>query len=477
MTPADKQPDELKGGKAPALRRVERRRRSLFRSAPRPKSAVVAQFQSDAIEVEERAPPRVARLTLYSVVALIVAAVTWASVSHVDMIVTAQGKLITTRPNLVVQPLETSVIREIHVRAGDVVNRGDVLATLDPTFSQADLDQLRTRVAAFDATINRLKAELGGYEFVVTDSENPDDVLQGKMFVQRRTFHETQLRNFDAQIASARANLKTSQDEEAVLVQRLETMKSIEAMRGTLMDKEVGSRLNFLLSRDARLDVESTLSKIRGNQADYEHKVDKARADQQVFVEEFRRTAYQELVETLAKRNSAAEELKKVELRRQLIMLSAPADAIVLEIANRTIGSVVREAETLFVLVPRDVPLQAEINVEGKDIGQVAVGQSVRIKFEAFPFQKYGTGTGAVRVVSQDTFAPDTKGEATHRAPAPYYRVLVDVIDTKLRLQPERIQMIPGMAVTAELKAGRRSVISYFLYPLLRGLDESIREY
>jgi hemolysin D len=477
MTSTDKQPLGEKVGKAPPPKTVERRRRSLFRAAPPRKPAVVAEFQSDAIEVEQRTPPRIARVTLYCVVALILAAVGWAAGSQVDMIVTAQGKLITTRPNLVVQPLETSVIREIHVRAGDVVNRGDVLATLDPTFSQADLDQLRTRVAAFEATIHRLMAELGGYEFVVTDPANPDDVLQSKMFLQRRTFHEAQVRNFDAQIASARANLKTGQDEEAVLVQRLETMRSIETMRGTLLAKEVGSKLNLLLSQDARLEVESNLSRVRGNQADYEHKVEKARADQQVFVEEFRKTAYQDLVETLAKRNSAAEDLKKVELRRQLIMLSAPADSIVLEIANRTVGSVVREAETLFVLVPRDVPLQAEINVEGKDIGQVAVGQPVRIKFEAFPFQKYGTGSGAVRVVSQDTFAPDTKGEGARRMPAPYYRVLVDVTDTKLRLKPERIQMIPGMAVTAELKVGRRSVISYFLYPLLRGLDESIREY
>ena len=477
MTPADKQPNDVKAGKAPATKSVERRRRLLFRPSVRPRPALVAQFQSDAIEVEERTPPRIARLTLYSVVGLILAAVTWASVSHVDMIVTAQGKLITTRPNLVVQPLETSVIREIHVRAGDVVNRGDALATLDPTFSQADLDQLRTRVAAFDATINRLKAELGGYDYVVTDPANSDDVLQGKMFAQRRTFYETQLRNFDAQIASARANLKTGQDEEAVLVQRLETTTSIETMRGTLMAKEVGSRLNLLLSRDARLEVDSNLSRVRGSLVDYAHKVEKARADQQVFVEEFRKTDYQDLVETIGKRNSAAEDLKKVELRRQLIMLKAPADAIVLEVASRTVGSVVREAETLFVLVPRDVPLQAEVNVEGKDIGQVAVGQPVRIKFEAFPFQKYGTGTGTVRVVSQDTFMPDPKSEGAHRMPAPYYRVLVDITDTKLRLQPERIQMIPGMAVTAEMKVGRRSVISYFLYPLLRGLDESIREY
>jgi HlyD family secretion protein len=476
MTGAEKSQANANADKAAGPKIVERRRR-VFRSAPPRRQALVAEFQSDAIEVEQRTPPRIARMTLYCVVALILVAVAWASVSQVDMIVTAQGKLITTRPNLVVQPLETSVIREIHVKAGDAVNRGDVLATLDPTFSQADLDQLRTRVAAFDASINRLKAELGGYEFVVADPNNSDDVLQGKMFLQRKTFYETQLSNFDAQIASARANLKTSQDEEAVLVQRLETMKSIETMRGTLMDKEVGSRLNYLLSQDARLEVESNLSRIRGNRADYKHKVEKARADQQVFVEEFRKTAYQDLVETIAKRNSAAEDLKKAELRRQMIVLTAPADAVVLDIASRTIGSVVREAETLFVLVPRDVPLQAEVNVEGKDIGQTAVGQPVRIKFEAFPFQKYGTGSGVVRVVSQDAFAPDPKAEGARRPTAPYYRVLVDISDVHLRFPSKRIHMIPGMAVTAEMKVGRRSVISYFLYPLLRGLDESIREY
>lgn len=473
--PANPRADMRSDGPGP-LKTVERRRRGLFRPrASRPQ--VVSDFQSDAIEVEHREPPRVARVTLYCVVLLILTAIGWATGAQVDMIVTAQGKLITTRPNLVVQPLETSVIREIHVRAGDRVNKGDLLATLDPTFSQADHDQLRKRVAAFDASINRLRAELNGPEYAASEPAGADELLQRKVFLQRKSSYDAQMQNYDAQIASAEANLKTAQDEETVLVQRLETMKSIEVMRSTLAEREVGSRLNLLLSRDARLDVESNLARVRGNIADYEHRVDKSRADRKVFAEDFRKTAYQDLVETLAKRDSAAEDLKKVELRRQLIVLKAPADAIVLEIASRTIGSVVREAETLFVLVPRDVPLQAEVNVEGRDIGQVSVGQPVRIKFEAFPFQKYGTATGAVRVVSQDSFSPDPKAEGARRATAPYYRVLVDLLDTQLRLPAERVQLIPGMAVTAELKVGRRSIMSYFLYPLLRGLDESIREY
>ncbi|MHC2760908.1 biotin carboxyl carrier protein [Bradyrhizobium liaoningense] len=148
QTRTDGKPDGL----APA-RSVERRKKP-FRPAPR-RMPVVAEFQSDATEVEQQAPPRLARITLYGLFALIAFAVTWASVSQVEMIVTAQGKLTTTRPNLVVQPLETSVIREIHVKAGDRVNRGDLLATLDPTFSQADFDQLRGRVAGFDASIDR----------------------------------------------------------------------------------------------------------------------------------------------------------------------------------------------------------------------------------------------------------------------------------------------------------------------------------
>ncbi|SFO57908.1 HlyD family secretion protein [Bradyrhizobium sp. Ghvi] len=475
MTATEKTKIEAAPGRF-GLPPVSRTRRRLMRSAPAG-SRVVAQFQSDAAEIELQTPPRVGRITLYCVVGLIVAAITFACVSRVDMIVTAQGKLITTRPNLVVQPLETSVIREIRVKVGDAVNRGDVLAVLDPTFSQADLAQLRSRLAGLDASIDRLRAELDGTDYGLDETLNADQALQRRLFLQRKAAYDLQIQNYDAQIASAQANLKTAQNEELVLTQRLDTMQSIEAMRNALMAKEVGSRLNFLLSRDARLEVESNLARVRGSIVDNTHRLEKARADQKVFAAEFRRAAYQELVEALPKRDGTAEELKKAELRRQLIVLHAPADAVVLEIANRTVGSVVREAETLFVLVPRDEALRAEVNVDGRDIGQVAVGQVVRVKFEAFPFQKYGTATGEVGVISQDSFSPEAKAEGARRSSAPYYRVLIDLRDTHLRLPSERVQLMPGMAVTAELKVGQRTVISYFLYPLLRGLDESIREY
>ena len=454
-----------------------RRFLSTVRSA-KPKLPVVVEFQPDAIEIEERAPHRFARLTLYAVAALIFAAVIWASLSHVDTIVMARGKLTTTTPTIVIQPLETSVIRSIQAKVGDVVGRGQVLAVLDPTFSQADVDRLHQSVSALDAAVDRITAELDDHDFFPMNSTNPDEELQRRLFLQRKAFFDASIQNYDAQVASARAVLKSSENEEALLEQRLETLQSVESMRTLLMNKELGSKLNFLLSRDARLEVENNLARIRGTRVDYTHRLDKALADKEVFIQDFRRTAEQELIDTRAKRNSAAEDLKKAELRRQLIALKAPEDGVVLSIADRTIGSVVREAETLFVVVPRGVPLQAEVKVDSKDIGDVAVGQAVRLKFDAFPFQKYGTGKGIVRVVSQDSFLPDSKAEPqpAERSVLAYYRILVDLTDTHLRAPADRVRLIPGMAVTAEMKTGNRSVMSYFLYPLLRGLDESARE-
>ena len=146
------------------------------------KLPILVEFQSDAVEIEERAPPRIARVTLYCLLALMTAAAVWASVSSVDSIVTGQGKLTTTSPNLVVQPLETSVVRKIHVKVGDVVKQGQVLATLDPTFSQADVDQLRARFSALDAASKRLQGELDGADYAVADPSNPDEALQEKLF-------------------------------------------------------------------------------------------------------------------------------------------------------------------------------------------------------------------------------------------------------------------------------------------------------
>lgn len=456
---------------------VDRARRARdARERSRGRIALLSEFQPDAVEIEERPPPRIARLTLYAVTALIGSAVAWACVSVVDEIAVAPGKLVTTGSNLVVQPLETSVIRSLEVGVGDIVHPGQTLARLDATFTQADVEQLQTKIETLDSRIDRLEAELGGRSYTAGSNARPDEVLQARQFAQRKAFFESQIRNFDEQIRRAAANLATGKNEEAVLKQRLGTLREIETMRTTLLESKSGSLLNYLQSRDTRLDIEANLARITGGLIETQHGIEKAKAERQSFIEEFRRQALDQLVEARDQRKGASEELKKASLRQRMVMMTAPAEAVVLDIASRSIGSVVREAEPLFTLVPLNVPIEVEATIDAKDIGRIGVDQAVRIKFDSFPFQKHGTASGIVRTISQDAFSPDTKNDRAGKSGLPFYRARIQLTDTNLRALPPTFRLIPGLTVVAEIKSGQRSVISYFLYPLLRGLDESIRE-
>ncbi|MGO8654605.1 biotin/lipoyl-binding protein, partial [Rhizobium ruizarguesonis] len=167
-------------GKGPSDKAPSGKGRELTARPPLPPA--IAEFQSDAVELEERAPPRVARMTLYCVTALIASAIIWASVSSIDEVVIAPGKLVTTQPTIVVQPLETSIIRTIEVKAGEVVHAGQTLATLDATFSQADVDQQHAKFSALDAQVRRIEAELAGDDYTAGDT--PDQMLQAQLFGQ-----------------------------------------------------------------------------------------------------------------------------------------------------------------------------------------------------------------------------------------------------------------------------------------------------
>lgn len=437
--------------------------------------AVALEFQPDAVEIEQQRPPAIARLTLYLVTGLIIAALAWAAVSKIDEVVVARGKLITSAPHIVIQPLETSVLRSIDVAFGDVVRKDQILAHLDPTFSQADVGQINGRIAEYDAMIDRLEAELAEKDYAPGADATTQQRLQHRLYEQRRASLRSSLANLDEQIARDSATLASAAAEQKLLEIRHETMVEIEGMRSTLLANKTGSKLSFLQSKDARIEVETALQRLDGKQLELKHAIDKGRAERQTVIEDFRRTSIEQLVETKGKRSAAAEELKKAELRRQLVVLRAPADGVVLDIARRSIGSVVREAETLFAIVPLNSPLEAEVQAEGKDVGYLEIGQPVRLKLDAFPFQKHGTATGSVRLISQDSFVNEQKAEVKTNDPM-VYRMRVTLDDIGMRDLPEEFRMLPGMAVTAEVKVGMRTVLSYFLYPLLRGLDESIRE-
>jgi hemolysin D len=146
-------------------------------------------------------------------------------------------------------------------------------------------------------------------------------------------------------------------------------------------------------------------------------------------------------------------------------------DAVVLEVADRAVGSVVEAAQPLATLMPADAPIEAEVEIPAGQVGEVRVGDPARVKLEAFPFQKHGFLDGSVRVISEDAFPREGSGGQL------VYRVRVALGDTGgLRHVRPNLRLLPGMTLAAEVKVGSRSVLSYFLYPIIRALDESLEE-
>jgi HlyD family secretion protein len=219
--------------------------------------------------------------------------------------------------------------------------------------------------------------------------------------------------------------------------------------------------------------VQRDLTVAQGRQAEIERDLRLADAERSTFVAESRRQVREELAQASRDSQEIGEQLQKARRRSELVTLVAPTDAVVLEIRQTSAGSVLTQSETFAVLVPLEGRLMAEADVAPEDVGEIRVGDAVRLKIDAFPFQRHGVLEGRVATISRDAFTPPA-GEATR--PAVFYRMRVELVSARFARGGEAQTLLPGMTLSAEAIVGRRSVLSYFLYPLIRTLDESIRE-
>lgn len=430
------------------------------------------EFLPDARAIEQRRPPRTRHLTLYALLALLVTAILWASLSEIDKMVIARGRLVTPLPNLVVQPLEPGILKSIDVRVGQVVKRGDVLATLDPTFATADSSQLTSRLGTLELEVQRLEIELGGGTAGTLTGDAAQRKLQEQLLEERRAAYTARLHQFEETIAGFNASLETNRRDQQALARQVKSFADLEAMYIALENKQMGSKASLLEVQNQRLQAERNFNLVVNRQEEIRRQIAASQAERETFMKSWRQEAMEKLSQARQQRDEVTELLAKARRRSELDVLSAPADAIVLELGKRSVGSVVQDAEPMVVLVPLDAPLEAEVEVSPADVGEIRVGDAARIKIDAYPFQKHGTIKGKVINVSADTFSR----QGGVGGPSYYYLARLSLEDTSLQHLPAPTRLLPGMTLSGEIITGTRTVISYFVYPVIRVLDESLRE-
>jgi HlyD family secretion protein len=454
-----------------------------------PTLPIILEYQSPSTAIVNAPVPRIARGVSWTVGSMVILCFIAMSVIKVDKVVTAQGKVVARAATIVVQPLETAIVRSIDVHEGDTVHPGQILARLDPTFAAADLEALKSQVAAYSATVQRLQAEMDNRPFTYTGSD-PHLALEAAIYAQRMSEYNYKLENYRQKADSLSAQVAKSRSDVAGYKDRLAVAVNLEKMRNELDKLGVGSKINTLSAQDTRAEMQRNLDGVEqagnGAQRDLAAMI----AERNGYIQSWHADAAEKLAEAAAKLSDARESFNKAQLKRQLVELRVDQDATVLTVGRGiSPGTVLTAGQQFITLVPSNAPLEIEANIAGSEDGYVHVGDPVAIKFDTFPYTQYGMAHGVVRTISPDSFnAQDEQRNPSGAVPIPqgqiagqvssavWYRTRVTLDQIGLHDTPAGFHLSPGMPVTADVLVGKRTLMAYFLGRAMPLVHEGMRE-
>lgn len=434
-----------------------------------------AAFLPAALELQETPVSPAPRIVAWLLIAFAFIALLWAGFGRIDVVAVAQGRIVPNAGSKLIQPIDTAAVKAIHVVDGQAVKAGQVLVELDATSAQAD--SVRTGNDLSTAKLQAARAR--GLLTALTDGRTPRLAPPAGIAVERiaqeqrlldgqYAEYQARIARIDAEIARREAEYRSTGE----VVRKLEQTVPIARKRAEdykgLVDKNFISKHGYLEKEQIRIEQEADLQTQRSRLKELAAAIDEAKGQRNSAVAETRRLALDTLNEAEQKATSFGQELVKADTRGKLMTLTAPVDGTVQQLAVRTVGGVVTEAQVLMVIVPQDDALEVEAFLENKDIGFVNAGQAAEVKVETFPFTRYGTIPASLVHVSRDAINDEKRG--------PIYSARARLQRATMQVEDKTVNLSAGMAVSLEVKTGKRRVIEYFLSPLLQRGSESLRE-
>jgi hemolysin D len=437
---------------------------------------VIQEYQSEVAELQSWREPARLRLTLYLLAALVLSVFALSFVLRLDRVVTTvRGQVVSVDTNIVLQALDDSIIRAIHVKEGDEVRAGQHLVTLDPTFAAAEANQFRLQLANLQAQSARLEAESEQRPFVWTArNAQADDygALQQALFRQRADQFSAQLQSYDEKIAQTHVTIIRWTSDADRLRKRLKIFEEIEAMRVTLEEKRAGSRLQLLQATDQRIELARNLELALNSLREASHQLSGLQSDREAFVKQWFGAIAQELVTVRQAQDAAQEQLAKAQKREELVGIDAPEDGVVLKLVKLSAGSIIKSGGEVLQIVPLRARLEAEVEVSSDDIAFIRPNDPATIKLEAFDYIEHGWAEGRVRWISEGAFTVDDNGQMV----PPFYRARLDITKLNFKNVPDSMRLVPGMRVTADIDVGTRTVFAYLFHGIIRSAGEAMRE-
>ena len=449
-------------------------------------SADALDFAPGLLATQESPPARMPRVVLYLTAILFLILVLWSVFGKLDIVASAEGRLVPQTYVKIVQPADGGIVQEILVKEGGHVVAGQVLLRMDTHEARADESTLRTQLALRSLQLRRIDAELANRPLARQAADPADLFAQvDAQFADRRRAYTDGLgaaqdarRKAEREVDSGREVLAKLRDVTPILKQQSDAYTEMGrdgyAPQVQVRDKqrEYVEKVRDLKAQEATLGaLQAAVAAIGKQSAELTSKYRSALRNERIDAEGQYRKFQQDML--------------KQEHKSGLLELKAPQAGIVKDLAAHTVGTVVSPGTILLSLVPDNEPLVAEVMVRNDDVGFVYAGQKVKVKLAAYPFQQYGMLDGVVMTVAADA-SDEQQAAPGHGAgvnkdrekaqPTTIYKALVSLDAQQLAVAGAHYKLVPGMQVTAEVNQGRRTVLEYLLSPIKKTVYESGRE-
>jgi hemolysin D len=453
-------------------------------------SAEALAFAPGLLAIQERPPAPLPRAVLYAIVVLVALLLAWAFFGRLDVIASADGRLVPRTYLKIVQPADAGIVKEILVHEGQTVSAGQVLLRMDPQDAQADTNVLATALELKSLQLRRIDAELAGRPL----KRSPSDPQE--LFERVNAQFEDHRRADGDAVGQARQGLRQAQEDLQAGLDTLEKLRKTNPLLKAQADSyaalgEEGYAAQVVVDEKKRAYVENDqdLRAQESKVASLEAAVEVANEQLREVTSKYRSDLQNEHVDAQGEYAKLQQEMIKQTHKAELLELRAPQAGVVKDLATHTVGTVVSAGTVLLSLVPENEPMMAEVTVRNEDVGFVHPEDAVELKLAAYPFQKYGMLHGEVVRLSPDASDTDSddprasdrqqigrNGESNFSGPAHGYRALIRLDHQTIQRGHLRLGLLAGMQVIAEIKEGRRSILEYLLSPVQKTIQESGHE-
>lgn len=438
-------------------------------------------FSPGLLSIQESPPARLPRTVLYSVAVLFVILLIWAIFGKLDIVASAEGRLVPQTYVKIVQPAEGGIVQDILVREGQAVAVNQVLMRMDGKVVEADARSIQNELTLKVLQLRRIDAELAGRPMSPAADDPPG--LYSQVEAQYRAHRQSYLDAMaqeSATLDKTRYDLRAAEEVLSKLQQIVPSYrKSAEAYQKLSAQGFVSPLAGEEKERD-RIEKEQDLRAQASTAASLKASIQASQKRLAQISSNYRSELQNERIETESQHLRIREEWAKISHKNNLLELRAPQAGIVKDLATHTRGTVVSPGTVLMTVVPHEDPLQAEVLIKNEDVGFVHIDQQVKVKLSAYQFQKYGMINGTVIHVGPDTVdgssAPAKPGEEAMPLPGLRYKALVKLHTQYLETGDRKMRLTPGMEAVVEIHQGRRTVMEYLLSPVQKAWQESGRE-